>query len=180
MVPDVPPPAEPSFDEIYGDIYQELHEIARRKMRGEASSHTLQPTALVHEAYLRLSTWKPEGNFDATDIRRLAARVMGNVLRDYARGKRSRKRGGDRKRVTLSTSILSTEDATVDLLTLAEALTRLHAMDARAAEIVELLYFGDMKETEVAAALGISERTVRKDWRWARTVLSEHMAETAG
>lgn len=152
-------------------LYDELHRRAAGLMRAEGLGHTLQPTALVHEAFLRL-----DGLEDAPSSRAhflaLAARTMRRVLVDHARRGQAEKRGGGAGGVTLASWMPGAEGAeAVDLLSLEDALIQLAELDARGARVVELRYFGGLTEPEVAAELEVSERTVRGDWAHARAWL---------
>lgn len=147
--------------------YRELHAVAERLLAGERADHTLQPTALVHEAWLRLADdgrWKNEGHFFAT-----AARAMRRVLVDHARGKGRAKRGGDWKRVELELAA-DTDDAAseVDLVTLDTALEQLEAASPRQARVVELRFFAGLEMDAIARVLDVSPATVARDWRFAR------------
>jgi RNA polymerase sigma-70 factor, ECF subfamily len=151
-------------------LYAELHEIAARHMHGERADHTLQPTALVHEAFLRLAG--SNGSFeDRTHFLRAASQAMRRVLVDHARARNAAKRGGA-LRVTLDEGLAGHDDPLVDLLVLDDALTRLAEAEPRWAQVVELRYFGGLEVTEVAAALGVSTATVKRDWRFARAWLA--------
>ncbi len=153
-------------------LYEELHRVARACMRGQPPGHTLQATALVHEAYLRLVRlrdfpWKDRDHFLA-----VAARAMRSVLVDHARGKGRAKRGGkNRRRHPLDSVVVSYEERALDLLALNDALERLAGLDAQAAKVVERRFFGGMTVEEVARGLGVSVRTVERDWEMARTWL---------
>ena len=158
-------------------VHGELHGLARRFMRQERLDHTLQPTALVHEAYLRLFPEQPADWADRSHFLRCAARAMRQILVDHARRRNRRKRGGDRNRVPLDSGVAFVSDQRPDiLLALDEALTRLEALDPRQAE-VELLYFTGMTQPEAAEALRVSPRTINREWRLARAWLREQVAE---
>lgn len=164
-------------------IYDELKRLAQRYLSG-STSRTLQPTALVHEAYLKLAE---PGNADprsATHFRAIAAVAMRHVLVDHARGADRLKRGGDRRRVTLTAlgddgSAVEEPQGALDAEDLETALARLAAVDARAARVVELRFFGGLTEVEIAALLGVTERTVRNDWRMARAWLRVELGDGA-
>lgn len=166
--------------ELFGLVYEELRAIASRRMGNERAGHTLQATALVHEAWLRLagdeaSGWRDRGHFYAA-----ASEAMRRILIDHARRVRSQKRGGGAQRVTLGTE--ATPDAQVELeaeelLALDEALGRLEREDARAAEVTRLRFFGGLSVEETAQALGISERSVHREWTFGRARLFELLGE---
>jgi RNA polymerase sigma-70 factor, ECF subfamily len=156
-------------------LYAELRAIAGRHMRGERAGHTLQPTALVHEAFVRLvdqrrTPWQNRAHFLA-----VAARTMRRILVDHARRHRAGKRDGGR-RVTLQEN-LALDTAAVDVLELDEALEALRQLDERAHRVVELRFFGGLEVTEVAAVLGVSEPTVKRDWRFAKAWLARHLGD---
>jgi RNA polymerase sigma factor (TIGR02999 family) len=155
-------------------LYDCLRELAARALRRETDARTLQPTALVHEAYLRLVDAPPvvreEAHFMA-----LAARVVRQVLVDHARARDAKKRGGDWGRITLHPGVAFSQpgdDDTLDLLALEEALAELEGVDARAARVVELRFFSGLSVDDTAAVLEISSTTVDVDWRFARAWLS--------
>ena len=152
-------------------VYGELHGIARGLMARERREHTLQPTALVHEAYLRLvqrdsPDWEDRAHFFG-----VASQVIRRILVEHARAKLRDKRGGGAVQVTLTEQILSGPAADLDVLALDEALGRLAAEDDLAQKIVELRFFGGMTVDETAMALGISQRTVHRRWAFAKAWL---------
>jgi RNA polymerase sigma factor (TIGR02999 family) len=147
-----------------------LRRIARRQIRGERAGQTLNTTALVHETYLKLF---PESkNFaDRAHFFAVAARVMRHILVDHARARLAGKRGGGARVLSIEDSPLLAADSTADILELDEALSRLRLFSPRQEQIVELRFFSGMAESEVAAYLGLSARTVRRDWNLARAWL---------
>jgi len=152
-------------------VYDELHVIARRYMRRERPDHTLQPTALVNEAYLRLlqpedADWKDRAHFFAA-----ASVVMRRILVDYARQRAAAKRPGGKARVEFDDVLASAQPRIEQVLILDQALTKLAAMDARQARLVEMKFFGGLTEQEAAEVLGVSERTAKRDWAVARAWL---------
>jgi RNA polymerase sigma factor (TIGR02999 family) len=161
-----------AFDALMEEAYDRLHRIARRHAQNERSGHTLRPTAILHEAVLRLMNldgipWSDRGHFYA-----MAARMMRRILVDYAREQNRLKRGGDAVRVTLDGSVsLAVGDRHPDLEALDDALARLEARDPRKARIVELRFFVGLTGAEIARSLGISAPTVQREWRRARTWL---------
>lgn len=156
-------------------LYQHLHGMARRAMAGERADHTLQPTVLVHEALLRLvrhdsMEWANRKHFFA-----VAANLMRRILIDHAREVHAAKRGNGGK-VSLDEAAAITDAMSENLLALDEALTRLAALDPRQSQIVELRFFAGLTEDEIAAALDVSPRTVKRDWQVARAWLHNQMA----
>ena len=158
-----------AFDRLFPLVYAELRAMADRQLRGEAVGHTLQATALVHEAYLKLAV--PDGAAawsDRAHFFGIASRAMRQVLVDHARRRRADKRGGAWSRTTLSGKPLALDSDPEELLALDAAL---EGLEPRQREIVEMRFFGGMTEEEVAAALGVSDRTVRREWVKARAWL---------
>jgi len=159
-------------------VYDELKRVARRHLRGEAEGHTLQTTALVHEAYLRLVgsdlSWEGRRHFLA-----VAAQVMRRVLVDHARGRGRAKRGGGITAVALQEELAAAPARPADLLDLDEALERLSSLDPRKAQVIDLLYFGGLSYDETAAVLGVSPATVHRDLRLARAWLFREL-QSAG
>jgi RNA polymerase sigma factor (TIGR02999 family) len=149
-------------------VYGELHRLAHGRMLGERPGQTLQTTALVHEAYVRLVDgtqvpWNNRAHFFA-----VCARLMRRILVDRARARGSHKRGGEVRHVAFEDWLGAQPAQDVDMLALDEALTRLAASDARKGKVVELRYFGGLTEEETAAVLGVSPETIRRDWKVAR------------
>jgi len=160
-------------------VYDELRALAESYLRRERPDHTLQATALVNEAYVRLVKqedveWRSRAHFFA-----VAAQAIRRILVDHARGHQRLKRGGDLARVTLSPDVALCPERGLDLLALDEALERLAGIDARQARIVELRFFGGLKLQEVAAYLDVSPRTVDGDWSMARAWLRRELREGA-
>jgi RNA polymerase sigma factor (TIGR02999 family) len=158
-------------------LYPELRKLARHLMGSERAEHTLQPTALVNEALLRLLSgelvdWQCRAHFMA-----VAARQLRRVLVDHARLLHREKRGGDQVKLTLSAADAVSREPEVDLIALNEALERLAALDPRSAQVVELRFFGGLEEREAAEALGISVTTVKRDWEFARAWLKTELAQ---
>jgi RNA polymerase sigma factor (TIGR02999 family) len=159
-------------------LYAELREIAGRHMRRERPDHTLQPTALVHEAFLRMAGSTPLSAQDRTHFLRAASQAMRRVLVDHARARNAQKRGGA-LHVTLDEAIAGAPQPAVDMLALDDALDRLGAAEPRWAQVVELRYFAGLEIPEVAAALGVSPATVKRDWQFARAWLSRELGPDA-
>lgn len=156
-------------------VYQRLHNMARHQLAAEDPGHTLQPTALVHEAYLRLAsqhttTWKSESHFLA-----VAATAMRRILIDHARGRGRAKRGGGHQRISLTDAEPATPDREVDVLALDEAMQQLAKHDAMAARIVEMRFFASMGLDAIAQVLGVTERTVRRHWVYAKAWIAREM-----
>lgn len=160
-----------ALDALMPEIYEALHDLAHRHLRRERPGHTLQTTALVHEAYLRLVdqtevTWQNRLHFFG-----IAARVMRQVLIDYARRHGAKKRGAGRPGTVLDGKGIAVEERAGELLALDEALSRLATFDARLARIVELRFFGGLTIEEAAALLEVSTMTVKRDWKKAKAWL---------
>ncbi len=159
-------------------VYGELHRLAAQKMLQEAPGHTLQATALVHEAYLRLvdaevaQHWNSRGHFFGA-----AAEAMRRILVDSAKRKQSTKRGGQLERVGLDDDQIEAPSRGIDLIALDEALNRLAVHDSRKAELVKLRYFAGLTIRQAAEALGISESTADADWAYARSWLRVHIGD---
>jgi RNA polymerase sigma factor (TIGR02999 family) len=157
-------------------VYAELHKIASLEMRRERGEHTLQATALVNEAYVRLCAgsdlphWNDRAHFFA-----VAAQQMRRILVDHARRVQSEKRGGDQVKLELLEGDGGTVGFDERFLAVDEALTRLYALDERAANVIELRFFGGLSETDAAEALGISLATLKRDWDFARTWLASQL-----
>src|SRR6266513_1495275 len=152
-------------------VYEELRRLAHRQMGGERLDHTLQTTALVNEAYLRLADqsnprWQNRAHFFA-----VAARAMRRILVTYARSQRAQKRGGGAFKVDLDEAALVSPEESKQIVELHEALEQLSALDSRKAQIVELKYFGGLNYDEIAEVLKVSRITVRRDWEFAKVWL---------
>lgn len=166
---------EAALGQLIPIVYQELRRLASHHMRREQEGHTLQTTALVHEAYLRLSGEQSRDWQDRAHFFGVAAHIMRNLLVDRARASRRVKRGGNAQHVTLDeTATLATPDPEM-LLVIDEALTRLAQFDERASRVVELRYFGGLSVAEAAVVMGVSEKTIKRDWSLARTWLQAEL-----
>jgi RNA polymerase sigma factor (TIGR02999 family) len=189
----MPTGARPSSDEVTGlllawsqgdpsalgqlvpVVQEELRRLARRQMRGERADHTLQTTALVNEAYLRLIDlnrvrWQDRAHFFA-----LSARLMRRILVDHARSRTYLKRGGQLTRVGLDEALVVSPERGADLLALDDALEALAGVDVRKSQVVELRFFGGLTVEETAEALGVSAETVMRDWRLAKVWLLRYL-----
>jgi RNA polymerase sigma factor (TIGR02999 family) len=157
-----------ALDRVFELAYEELRRLAVGMMRSERPDHTLQPTALVHEAYRRLVDetqieWQGRSHFFA-----IAARAMRRILVDHARRRSRTKRGGDWQRITLDERLQDLAVSPVEILELDDTLSRLAELDERMARVVEMRVFGGLTAEEVAHVLGVSRRTVQSDWRLAQ------------
>ena len=156
-------------------VYDELRQLAGAFMSRESADHTLQPTALVHEAFLRICDrtgihWKNPGH-----LRAVGARAMRRILVDHARARNAEKRGGGRRPVTLAGELVEAGGAAPSVLELDDVLAKLAARSERQARIVELRFFGGMTILEVAETLGLSETTIEDEWRFARAWLNREL-----
>ncbi len=160
-------------------VYEELRRLAHHQMAGQRSDHTLQTTALVNEAYLRLAdqtnpNWQERAHFFA-----VAARAMRQIVVDYARSYQSQKRGGGALKIELDEAALVSPGEAKEIVELHEALEGLAALDSRKAEVVELKYFGGLNYDEIAEVLKVSKITVRRDWEFARAWLHRELHSAA-
>jgi RNA polymerase sigma factor (TIGR02999 family) len=162
-------------DQAFEVAYHELRRLARGQLRRLRPGQTLTTTSLVHEAYVKLVE-SPVPAEDRAHFLALAARAMRQILVDYARRRASLKRGGARRPATIDADAIPVETIADEMLAIDRALTRLHALDERLARIVEWRYFAGMTEEEVADALGVTARTVRRDWQKARAFLYRELA----
>lgn len=162
-------------DELLPLVYEELRSLAAAFMRAERTGHTLQPTAIVHEAYMRLvqsqnMQWTNRAHFMA-----VAAGAIRRVLIDHARRTNAQKRGGERQRVALADDARVAKAPDVDLLDLNDALDRLAAMNPRQSRLVELRFFGGLTNEEVAGVMGLSRATISDEWAFARAWLAKEL-----
>ena len=168
-------------DELFPLVYQELRRLAAYLLHGEPPNRPADSTSLVHEAYLRLvnqhkADWQDRAHFCA-----VAAQAMRRILVDHARRRKREKRGGGRDQVPLDSALILVETAArTDVEALDEALTRLAALNGRAAQTVEMRFFGSLTVDETAAALGLSVSTVEREWRYARSWLYSELADGSG
>jgi RNA polymerase sigma-70 factor (ECF subfamily) len=169
---------EAAFEQLVPLVHAELRRIARRQMAHERAGHTLQATALVNEAYLKLIDarqvrWQDRAHFFA-----LSSRVMRRVLVDCARARGYQKRGMGAQKVTLDEGRIGSPQPAADVLALDEALEALSAIDPRKEQVVEMRYFGGLSIEETAEALGVSVRTVKRDWTMAKVWLRRELRKT--
>ncbi len=161
-------------DRLLSLVYNELHFLAEMKMRRERPDHTLQPTALINEAYIRMvgndTDWQSHQHFI-----RAAATVMRHVLVDHARAHNAGKRGGSLQRVELEEGIAFSSERSIEVLAVDNALTELKNVNPRQAQVVELRYFAELPDEQIAAILNISTRTVQRDWLLAKDWLAERV-----
>ena len=165
-----------ALDKLYPLVYDELHKMAGRYMNRERRDHTLQTTALINEAYVRLVDqkhvhWENRAHFFA-----ISAQIMRRILIDHARRHAYAKRGGGAQKVSLDETAIVASDPATDLILLDEALGRLAEIDPRRGQVVELRYFGGLNNEEIAGVLKISENTVTRDWNMARAWLYQELS----
>jgi RNA polymerase sigma factor (TIGR02999 family) len=169
-----------AFDQLMPLVYEELRRMARRLMRRQRSGHTLETTALIHEAYLRLVDqsevrWQNRAHFFG-----VAAKAMRHILVDHARTRQAAKRGGRMQQVTLHETAAAVIERPLDLLALDDALQGLAVIDKRKSQVVELKYFGGLTVHEIAEVLRVSAETVARDWRLARAWLLRELSKDSG
>lgn len=164
-----------ALDQLMPVVYQELRRLANSYLKGERSDHTLQATALIHEAYIRLidqntPQWESRAHFFG-----VAARLMRQILIDHARTRAAARRGGDQQRISLDDALLFSDDQAAELVAFDEALNRLSAFDERKCRIIEMRSFGGMSVEETAEALGVSVPTIKREMRLARAWLRREL-----
>jgi RNA polymerase sigma factor (TIGR02999 family) len=164
-----------ALEQVTRLVYEELRRLAHRYMEGQRPDHTLQTTALVHEAYLRLVSQDNPRFADRVHFLAVAAKAMRQILVDYARASLREKRGAGAKAIALDEAALLSPEPTREILDLHEALERLAALDARKAQVVELKYFGGLRQEEIAELLEVSDKTVRRDWTFSRAWLNAQL-----
>ncbi len=170
---------ESALEKLVPLVYQELHRLAKRQMQRELPDHSLQTTALINEAYLRLVGlsnvhWQNRAHFFA-----LCARLMRRILVDFARSRHYTKRGGGAQPISLSESLVVSPRLSTDLVAVDDALNALTTMDARKGQVVELRFFGGLTLEETAAVLKVSSDTVRRDWKLAKVWLLRELSRDA-
>lgn len=164
-----------ALDELYPLVYNELHRLARRYMSRERKGHTLQTTALINEAYVRLVDQKNVQWANRSHFFAISAQIMRRILIDHARRHAYAKRGGGARQVSLEEAATVTPELGRELIRLDEALKSLAEMDPRRSQVVELRYFGGLNNEEIAGVLNVSENTVTRDWNMARAWLYQQL-----
>jgi len=171
--------SEPEIDGMLPEVYDDLRRLALSYMSRERTDHTLQATALTHEAYIRLLGQDKATYRERDHLMAVAAQAMRRILVDHARGKGRTKRGGDQVRISLqdvgAAAAIEADAPVVDLIALDDAMKKLAEDEPRKARVVEMLYIGGMKTSEVATALEVTKRTVERDWKFARAWLAREM-----
>jgi RNA polymerase sigma factor (TIGR02999 family) len=169
---------EAAVDSLFPLVYDELRRLARSYLSKERSGHTLQPTALVHEAYMRLidqtrTTWQSRVHFYA-----VAANMMRRILVNHARDRATEKRGGSAQRFSIENIEILPDQTAGDLLELDEALEKLKQIDERKCRVVDMRFFGGLNEAEIAEVLCVNEKTVRRDWQFAKLWLYRELSQS--
>lgn len=165
------------WDQLFPIVYTELHRIAQQQLFRSWGVETLNTTALVHETYLKLIKQKEMQLLDRAHFSAISAKAMRQILINYAEQKRAKKRGGDLQQVTLTDSLSHESFAENDILSVENALKLLAEYDNKLGQIVEMRFFGGMTEVEIAAFLGVTDRTVRRQWKKAKALLTQLLAE---
>jgi RNA polymerase sigma factor (TIGR02999 family) len=165
-----------AFDRLVPLVYGELRRLAQSYMHREQAGNMLQTTALIHEAYLRLIDARPVRLENRVHFFAIAARLMRQILVDFARARGYQKRGGGARAVSLDEALIVGREPDEDLVALDEALSALAEVDARKAQVVEMRFFGGLTEEEIAATLAVSPETVRRDWRLSRSWLRRKLS----
>jgi RNA polymerase sigma factor (TIGR02999 family) len=165
-------------EQLFADVYTELRAIAAKYLHRERKGHTLQPTALVHEAYLKLVgqsrvDWQGRAHFLAA-----AAHAMREILVDHARRHRAAKRGGNQHRIALDDNLVIESQRDLDLLAIEDALTKLAKLDSRQAQMIELRFFGGLSIAEVAKVMAMSKRSVEREWTMVRAWLRQELSRS--
>jgi RNA polymerase sigma-70 factor (ECF subfamily) len=166
-----------SMPELFELIYKDLHQIAQAYMRRERPDHTLQATALVNEAYLKMFQGQPFRWKNRKHLFCVMAQTMRRILVDYARNRYAHKRWGEHQRLSLDKVFIVSEEKSPELLALSEATEKLSQLDARQGQVVDLRYFVGLTVEETAAVLGVSTETVKLDWRFARAWLQREVGK---
>jgi len=167
-----------AFERLVNLLYDDLRRMARAHL-ARRGPQTLNPTALVHEAYMRLAEAEGLDYADRDHFMAVCSVVMRNIAIDFARRRSAAKRGGDRQRVTFDEALLRIDAQAEDLIAIDQALSRMRELSPRLVRVVECRFFGGLTERETAGALGVSERTIRREWTKARALLREMLGEAA-
>ena len=170
------PGDRPAGEQLFADVYTELRALAARYLHRERKNHTLQPTALVHEAYLKLVGQPGVECQGRAHFLAIAAKAMREILVDHARRHRAAKRGGDRHRIALDDNLVIESSRDVDLLALEDALSKLTKLDPRQAQMIELRFFGGLDIAEVAKVMKISKRSAEREWTMVRAWLRRELS----
>lgn len=165
-----------ALEQLMPLVYGELHKMAKQYMRSEGVGHTLQTTALIHEAYLKIVRQEEQNWENRAHFFGVAAHVMRSILLDYLRRKGFQKRGGNAGKVELEEMMMISSERAVGLIELDEALTRLAEVDERKSRVVELKYFGGLSNEEMAEVLSVTPRTIIRDWQYARSWLLRELS----
>ena len=166
---------EEALQQLMPIVHEELRRLAKRQMAGERPGHTLEPTALVNEAYLRLVDLKQMQWQDRAHFFAMAARLMRRILVDFARSRRYQKRGGGAKQVSFTEALDVADTQPTDVVALDEALEALSRVEERKSRVVELRFFGGLSIEETAEVLAVSRETVKRDWTFAKMWLLRHL-----
>jgi RNA polymerase sigma-70 factor (ECF subfamily) len=166
---------EAALQELVPIVHAELRRLARRQMAGEGPGHTLQPTALVNEAYLRLVNLKRMQWQDRVHFFAMSSRLMRRILVDFARSRGYQKRGGGAQQVSFAEALEVAEGQATDVVALHDALEALADVDERKSRVVELRFFGGLSVEETAEVLNVSRETIKRDWKFAKIWLLRHM-----
>ena len=172
--------APEALEKLIPVVYDELHRLAQRYMAHERPGHTLQASAVVNEAYIRLADVKRMSWQNRAQFFGVSAQLMRRILVDFARRRRSSKRGGEAEAVSLDEALVVSKERRADLVALDEALNALAAIDPRRSRVVELRFFGGLTVEETAAVLKVSPETVMHDWKLAKAWLTREMSGTKG
>jgi RNA polymerase sigma factor (TIGR02999 family) len=157
-------------------VYQELRKMASKYMQSQKVGNTLQPTALIHEAYVKLAGQKEQNWKNRAHFFGVAAQAMRHILVDYVRNRKSQKRGGDAERIEFDESFIVSNERAAGLVELDEALNKLAELDERKSRVVELKYFGGLTNEEMAEVLDVSSQTIIRDWQFARSWLLQELS----
>lgn len=164
-------------ERLFPLVYDELKRQARRYLNRERVNHTLQPTALVHEAFIKMIDQSSLALENRAHFFGIASRIMRQILVDHARAYNAEKRGGTAERFSIEDLDILPEQSAADLIVLDDALKRLEELDARKAKVVDMRFFGGLKDAEIASVLGVTEKTVRRDWQFAKLWLFRELAQ---